>query len=130
MQTSGAWGQKMSLAAKHTALMIYKLKRLELTDLGSVEQWFLGQHKIPDAPGESHDEQCQLMSNATERSKIINVAMPVGVESRWLAMFHKAISMLWKILKLERNMFLRNRKPSPKFYFSFSASETAKNNFF
>jgi len=38
MQTSGAWGQKMSLAAKHTALMIYKLKRLELTDLGSVEQ--------------------------------------------------------------------------------------------
>lgn len=35
MQTSGAWGQKV--AAEPTALKIYKLKRSELTALGSVE---------------------------------------------------------------------------------------------
>lgn len=37
MQTSGAWGQKVSLAAEPTALKTYKLKRLEPTALGSVE---------------------------------------------------------------------------------------------
>lgn len=37
MQASGAWGQKVSLAAEPIALKTYKLKRLELTALGSVE---------------------------------------------------------------------------------------------
>lgn len=37
MQNSGAWGQKMSLPAKPTALNTYKLKRLEMTALGSIE---------------------------------------------------------------------------------------------
>lgn len=36
-QPLGAWGQKVSRAAEPTALKIYKLKRLELTALGSVE---------------------------------------------------------------------------------------------
>lgn len=37
MQTSEGWGQKVSLAAEPTALKTYKLKRLELTALGSAE---------------------------------------------------------------------------------------------
>jgi len=37
LQTLRAWGQKMSLAAKPTALKTYKLKRLKLTALGNVE---------------------------------------------------------------------------------------------
>lgn len=69
------------------------------------------------------------MSNATERSKIINVAMPVGIESRWLVMFHRAISMLWKILKSEGNMCLGDPNPQSKYYFSLSAPKVETNFF-
>lgn len=68
------------------------------------------------------------MSNATERSKIINVAMPVGIESRWLAMFHRAISMLWNILKSEGDMCLGNPNPQSKYYFSLNVPRIEKKN--
>lgn len=68
------------------------------------------------------------MSNATERSKKINVAMPVGIESRWLAMFHRAISVLWKILKSEGDMCLGNPNPWSKYYFSLSVPKIKKKN--